>query len=327
MTDYTREQIDVIKNTVAKGATDDELAFFLFFCKKTGLDPFSRQIYLSERKAKINDQWVTTRRPETTIDGFRLIAERTQKYAGQLGPFWCGQDGNWLDVWLKKEPPVAAKVGILKTDFREPLFAVALYQEFVQTTRDGAANSMWQKMPSNQLAKCAESLALRKAFPNDLSGLYTKEEMEQSSNETPVAGALPGQSAPTQRQLPQRASAPASGPVIDAEAVAPAAPQGAAPPDGNGKVGVKVTIANVSSRKGTTNGKDWTIYEITSSAGEVYKTFNSDIFKAAEILKGKNVTLLLETNPKNNRVTISDILHDGDDMPAGDEGDEQPELA
>jgi len=163
---FTEEQISVIKATIAPGATNDELALFLMVCQKTGLDPFSRQIYLSERWTN----GASKKTPETTIDGFRVIAERSGKYAGQLGPFWCGEDGEWKDVWLSKDLPSAAKVGILRSDFREPVWGIALFMEYAQykKARDGKPaelNSMWQKMGANQLAKCAESLGLRKAFP------------------------------------------------------------------------------------------------------------------------------------------------------------------
>jgi phage recombination protein Bet len=176
---FSQTQIDVIRNTIAKDATNDELTLFAHQCSRTGLDPFTRQIYfIKDTKGKVTIC--------TSIDGLRLIAERNGKYQGQTETLWCGEDGVWTDIWLKKQVPKAAKVGVYKAGFREPLYAVALFDEYCVRKYDGALNYIWAKMPALMIAKVAEALALRRAFPNDLSGIYSKEEgeiIENNSND------------------------------------------------------------------------------------------------------------------------------------------------
>lgn len=161
----TAEQVELIKQTIAKGASDNELQLFLAQCRRTGLDPFARQIYWIKRGNQGSTQ--------VSIDGFRVIAERSGEMDGQEVA-WCGEDGEWKDVWLAKTPPAAARVAVYRKGCSHSFTAIAKFSEY------NAGGGMWQKMPANQLAKCAEALALRKAFPHQLSGLYTTDEMGQA---------------------------------------------------------------------------------------------------------------------------------------------------
>lgn len=163
---WNEKQEAALKQIGLANAPKAELAVFLHFAQRTGLDPFARQIYMIERGGRYNIQ--------ASIDGLRIVAQRSGEYAGQVGPYWCGIDGEWTDVWLENTPPVAAKVGVLRKGFNEPLWGVAKFDSY------NANSPIWKKMPDTMIAKCAEALALRKAFPNDLSGIYTTEEMEQA---------------------------------------------------------------------------------------------------------------------------------------------------
>ena len=180
-TEFNQQQVATLQQLGVATANRGDLAVFFHQAVRTGLDPFARQIYMIERQGKQTIQ--------TGIDGFRLIARRTVERTGEaLGyedTLWCGEDGVWTDVWLKREAPAAAKVTVIRGG--ERFSAVALYQEYVATKRDGSPNQMWSTKGALMLAKCAEALALRKAFPQDLSGLYTSDEMQQADNSAPAS--------------------------------------------------------------------------------------------------------------------------------------------
>lgn len=188
---WNDRQLAALKHMGVEDAPAGDLDVFMHVAQRTGLDPFAKQIYMIGRSAKVrdangNERWGTKYTIQTGIDGYRLTADRAARQHGDLleqeDPVWCGEDGVWRDAWLDaKNPPAAARVVVLKNGRRYP--ATVSYAEYVQTDKQGNPTSMWRRMPANQLAKCAEAQALRKAYPNDLANLYTDEEMGQADTE------------------------------------------------------------------------------------------------------------------------------------------------
>lgn len=221
---FTQPQIDLIARTVCMGATNDELALFIAICERTGLDPFTRQIYSISRYDKRAGKNV--RQTQISIDGARLTAQRSGEYAGQDGPWWCGKDGVWRDVWLDDSFPSAAKIGVLRKGFANPVYAVALFDEYAPRSKDGHLTGQWPQMPALMIAKCAEMLALRKAFPAELSGLYSAEEMAQAEAQAPVADPV----TPVPALAPPVTAPPPPPPSRQVVATVVAAPSVAIPP-------------------------------------------------------------------------------------------------
>lgn len=202
---FTRDQVDLIRRTLAPQATDDELALFIGHATRTGLDPFARQIFLVPRRQNVNGSWVEVHQTMVSIDGARLVAQRSAKYRGQTPPEWCGPDGAWRDVWLSDEPPSAARVAVVHADYPDrPVWGIARYSSYVQTVKDGGPNATWRRMPDVMLAKCAEMLALRKAFQQDLSGLV----LEEESGTDPVVLDATGEHETPGAPLPRRKASP-----------------------------------------------------------------------------------------------------------------------
>ena len=176
ITTWTPDQVQLISSTIAPGCTNDELRLFAYACQRTGLDPFSKQIYAIKRGGKMTIQ--------AGIDGLRAIAERTGQLDGSE-TYWCGEEGDWRDVWLSAKPPAAAKTIVHRKGSQHPFVGVARFADY------NAGQGLWSKMPAAMIAKCSEALALRKAFPADMSGVYTTDEMQQADTEPVTVSTLP----------------------------------------------------------------------------------------------------------------------------------------
>lgn len=185
-TAFTPDQLDALRQINVDTNRPGDIAVFFHQAKRTGLDPFNREIYMITRSGKPTIQ--------TGIDGFYKIANRASRQSGGTWgipeTLWCGKDGQWRDVWLEDTPPAAAKVTVERDGSR--FVVVALTKEYK------AQGPLWQKMPARMIAKCAEALGIRKAFPADTSGLYTTEEMQQADAHAPSGPIHGAENAPRQ---------------------------------------------------------------------------------------------------------------------------------
>jgi len=179
----TEPQVDVMRNAICVGATDAELEFFLATARRLDLDPFARQIWFVKRKQRRvdergNDDWVDVGRPETSIDGYRTIAERSGEFEGQDPTVWIDSVGKEHQVWLSDVPPAACKITLYRKG-RKPVVTVGLFKEYCPEPKTGVPQ-MWRKRGAAQLEKCVEALAFRRTFPRDLAGIHIAEEMEHT---------------------------------------------------------------------------------------------------------------------------------------------------
>lgn len=145
-----------------RGCNDLEVRFGLEVCCHLDLDPIAQEIwFIKIWDSDLRREIVT---PFVGIAGLRKAANRTGEYSGPLDPEWCGPDGVWRDVWLEQAPPAAARVRVRRKGFDDPVAGVVTYASAVQTKKGGGPRAKWATAPAEMLAKCAEALALRRAF-------------------------------------------------------------------------------------------------------------------------------------------------------------------
>lgn len=223
--EWTAVQQAAFAHIGIEDAPDADKQVFHHVCQITGLDPFRKQIYMIARSEKQkNGTYKTKWTIQTGIDGFRLIAEDHPQYAGTLEPEWCGDDGVWRTEWLAKRPPTMARVKVLRHDRQHPIVLPVRFDEFAATFADNL-QGQWKTRPAHMIGKVAEAASLRKAFPRQLAGVYTDDEMAHADS--------PGRGR--------------RGAVIeqDAQPVTAAELTGAPPRDWDGEIGYAVHLLDI----------------------------------------------------------------------------------
>lgn len=177
--DYSdKELLKTLRNTVAIGATDDEFKMFTLFCQSTGLNPLKKEIWFIKTKGYMKDGVQVDGRVQmmTGINGYLAIANRH--------PMFDGMEMHVEKQSVKKFPEYV-EVKVWRKDRSRPCIARAYWDEYYQAGRNGKP-SIWDQKPVTMLAKVAKSIGLRESFPQEMSGLYTDDEMPADYAVEPV---------------------------------------------------------------------------------------------------------------------------------------------
>lgn len=178
---FTRSDLETLRSVIAPGIPDAELSLYAKVCENLGLSPFRGEIVVVKRNVRdpkspaSAPRWFEVWRHQITIVGRRVMAERTGEVEGITGPEWCGPHAphadsplQWLDVWLRDEPPHAARAVVYRRG-RKPYVGTTPWREFYVRDKDNKPTGLWATMPAHMLGKTAESLALGRAFPEILA--------------------------------------------------------------------------------------------------------------------------------------------------------------
>jgi phage recombination protein Bet len=220
----SKEECELLKKTVLKAFPADEQESFLRICQRTKLDPFVKQIYATKRYQKVRDEngnvkKVPTLVPVTGIMGLCAVADRTGHYEG-CEIFWSGPDGIWKSEWLSDEYPAAAKCVVHRKGRTHPEVAIARWFSYVGQNWDAdkrqwVTSEFWDKMPDYMLGKVSKAAALRGAFPDPLSNVFIREELDSNISdaeaETEAIPADEAKIAENQRRDEQDKKAPPPG--------------------------------------------------------------------------------------------------------------------
>jgi phage recombination protein Bet len=185
-TDKQRAALSVLG---IRDASNADLAVFMHVSQRTGLDPFSKQIYMIKRRVKEDGQWIDKWTIQTGIDGFRVIRDRVAARQGVTVEYedtiWYDRDGGEHKVWLSADEPAGCVVTVVKDGRRYP--GALRFNSYAARQRDtGELTGQWKTMPDHMIEKCAEAFALRRAFPHDLGGVLLEDEMPRQEPGAPA---------------------------------------------------------------------------------------------------------------------------------------------
>ncbi|MFE9328357.1 recombinase RecT [Nocardia sp. NPDC052278] len=182
---FSTEQRQALEQLGYRDLPESQLVLFFHVAKRSGLDPFSKQIYLKADRYQLKDRdeyWTNDIRWSivTSIEGYRAIGHRAARHCRDTinmpEPLWYdGNENRWVEVWVPRDfQPAAAKYAITihHADGRTArCVGIAHFEEFVQHNSEGGPNTVWAQRPAHQIAKCAEAQAWRHAYPADFAGI------------------------------------------------------------------------------------------------------------------------------------------------------------
>ena len=194
--EWPTETKKLIAATVGKGLNQEALLLLQHVSLSKGLDPLANEIYCIPKGNKA-----------TIIVSINGMLKLCSSQLDGVDSVWFDNEGQQAQVWLSNDPPAACQVSVFRKGCTRPFVASCRYSDYKANT------PLWTKMASRMIEKTTTAAALRLAFSDLLSGLYSQEEMDQ-------AGFTPPAPAPVQADPATVAPNGALVPDVEASAAA-----------------------------------------------------------------------------------------------------------
>lgn len=186
----TEAQWRTLANNLYPGASSESVIMVWDYCAARKLDPLKKPCHIVPMKVKQGNDYVWRDVVMPGIYEYRTTATRTGLYLGHSKPEY-GPPAEYLGVvapeWCDFTVYRWNKEAQFKAEYPvRVMFAECAATTFDKTTRQKKINDRWTTAPLQMMTKCAEAAALREAFPDELGGTHTVEEMEGKAMEVDV---------------------------------------------------------------------------------------------------------------------------------------------